>query len=364
MKKTLTVNLGGIVFHIDEDAYRLLDDYLCNLKLHFRKQEGAEEIVNDIETRISELFSEKISEGSQVITIFYVEEVIERMGKPEELAGEEEGEFAGSSEEKDKKGSQHKEKSTIGRRLYRNPDDKIIGGVIGGLAAFVGWDVTLLRLLVVVILICGVGTLIPVYLVCWLIIPEARTAAEKLSMRGEAVTIENIGKTVTDGFEKAANEVNNYIHSDKPRTFFQKLADGFVAIVGFFLKACLVVLAIICSPFLFVLALVFVVLVIAIVSVMVGGGAVLYSMLPSVDWMYLSTSPLVTIISCIAGVLLVGIPLFGLVFSLFRHLLDWKPMVSGLKWTLVILWFTAAIVFVLTLYQMDWSIPYMNSVLI
>ena len=58
MKKTLTVNLGGTVFHIDEDAYRLLDNYLCNLRLHFRKQEGAEEIVNDIENRISELFAE------------------------------------------------------------------------------------------------------------------------------------------------------------------------------------------------------------------------------------------------------------------------------------------------------------------
>ena len=76
MKKTLTVNLGGTVFHIDEDAYRLLDNYLCNLRLHFRKQEGAEEIVNDIENRISELFAEKLSAGSQVITIAYVEEVI------------------------------------------------------------------------------------------------------------------------------------------------------------------------------------------------------------------------------------------------------------------------------------------------
>ena len=76
MKKTLTVNLGGTVFHIDEDAYRLLDNYLCNLKLHFRKQEGAEEIVDDIEARISELFLEKLNAGSQVITLADVEEVI------------------------------------------------------------------------------------------------------------------------------------------------------------------------------------------------------------------------------------------------------------------------------------------------
>ena len=85
MKKTLTVNLGGTVFHIDEDAYRLLDNYLCNLKLHFRRQVGADEIVNDIELRISELFLEKLTAGSQVITITDVEEVINRMGKPEEM---------------------------------------------------------------------------------------------------------------------------------------------------------------------------------------------------------------------------------------------------------------------------------------
>ena len=85
MKKTLTVNLGGTVFHIDEDAYRLLDNYLCNLKLHFRKQEGAQEIVDDIENRISELFIEKINMGSQVITLSDVEEVIASVGRTEDF---------------------------------------------------------------------------------------------------------------------------------------------------------------------------------------------------------------------------------------------------------------------------------------
>ena len=86
MKKTLTVNLGGTVYHIDDDAYRLLDDYLSNLKHFFRKQEGAEEIVNDIEIRIAELFAEKVSAGKQVITIADVEEIIARVGKPEDIA--------------------------------------------------------------------------------------------------------------------------------------------------------------------------------------------------------------------------------------------------------------------------------------
>ncbi|OUO01168.1 PspC domain-containing protein [Bacteroides clarus] len=334
MKKTLTVNLGGTVFHIDEDAYRLLDNYLSNLKIHFRKEAGADEIIDDIERRISELFAEKLTAGSQVITITDVEEVIARMGKPEDMEAENDSEPSVGNVTR----------TTIHRRLYRNPDDKLLGGVISGMAAYLGWDVTLLRLLLLVVLICGVGTLIPVYIVCWLVIPEARTAAEKLSMRGEAVTVENIGKTVTDGFEKVANGVNDYMKSDKPRTFLQKLGDALVMVAGWFFKICLVIFAIICSPLLFVFGVVFVALLFAAVMVAVGGGAALISMFPTFD-VILPTSPLSAIVMYIAGILLVGIPLVSLVWAIFSQIFKWQPMASGLKWTLVILWIVSAAVF-------------------
>lgn len=334
MKKTLTVNLGGTVFHIDEDAYRLLDNYLSNLKIHFRKEAGADEIIDDIERRISELFAEKLTAGSQVITITDVEEVIARMGKLEDMEAENDSEPSVGNATR----------TTIHRRLYRNPDDKLLGGVISGMAAYLGWDVTLLRLLLLVVLICGVGTLIPVYIVCWLVIPEARTAAEKLSMRGEAVTVENIGKTVTDGFEKVANGVNDYMKSDKPRTFLQKLGDALVMVAGWFFKICLVIFAIICSPLLFVFGVVFVALLFAAVMVAIGGGAALISMFPTFD-VILPTSPLSAIVMYIAGVLLVGIPLVSLVWAIFSQIFKWQPMASGLKWTLVILWIVSAAVF-------------------
>lgn len=100
MKKTLTINLGGTVYHIDEDAYHLLDNYLTNLRIHFCREEGAEEIVHDIELRISELFTDRLNEGKQVITIEDVEEIIARMGKPEDLSDEESGEASGSEKQK------------------------------------------------------------------------------------------------------------------------------------------------------------------------------------------------------------------------------------------------------------------------
>lgn len=351
MKKTLTVNLGGTVFHIDEDAYHLLDQYLCNLKLHFKKQEGADEIISDIEMRISELFLEKINQGIQVITIQTVEEVIQRMGKPEEFA--EEKEDATENRSQTKTTTQKTRK-----RLYRNPDDKILGGVIGGIAAYLGVDTNLLRLLLLIVLVFGVGTLIPIYLICWIIIPQANTAEEKLKMRGEEVTVESIGKTVTEGFEKVTNNVNEYMNSSKPRNFFRKLADVLVTIAGVIIKVCLIIIAIVLSPVLFVLAMAFIILIIAIITAAIGGWAALYALLPSIQWEFISGSPMMSLITSIAGILLVGIPLMAIIIAALGQVFNWKPMSSGLKWTLFILWVVGIIVFILGLGQLNWEFPY------
>lgn len=344
MKKTLTVNLGGTVFNIDEDAYRLLDTYLMNLKAHFRKEAGADEIVDDIERRISELLIEKLAGNRQVITLTDVEEVITRMGKPEEMDDADGASHASGAA--GGYGTRNEETVKVRRRLFRNPDDKILGGVCSGLSAYLGWDTTLVRLLLFVILIFGYGTLIPVYIVCWLIIPEARTAAEKLSMYGEAVTVENIGKTVTGGFEKMADGVNSYMRSGKPRTLLQRIGDALVILAGWILKVGLIVLIVICSPVLFALGVAFVALLFAAIMVAIGGGAALFSLFPTMDIM-LPASPFEAIAMYIAGILLVAIPLLSLLHTLFRNLLKWQPMSGGLKWTLLILWVVSAVVFVL-----------------
>lgn len=352
MKKTLTVNLGGTVFNIDDDAYRLLDNYLNNLKMHFRKEVGADEIVSDIERRISELFAEKLSAGLQVITLADVEEVIARMGKPEEMEVEE-GESQSTFGRADTgngygpgawSGSSTMNSESSRRRLYRNPDDKMLGGVTSGLAAYFGWDATVLRLLMLVVLVCGYGILVPVYIISWLLIPEARTAAEKLSMRGEAVTVENIGKTVTNGFERASSGVNDCLKSDKPRTLLQKIGGGFVMVAGWILKLGLVVFAVICSPVLLCFGLLFLPLLFAAIMVAIGGGAALMALFPTFD-VVLPDSPLSAIVMYISGILLAGLPLISLVWAIFSQLFKWQPASTGLKWTLVILWIVSAVCF-------------------
>ena len=145
MKKTLTVNLGGTVFNIDDDAYRLLDNYLHNLRQHFRKEAGADEIVDDIERRISELFCEKQTEDLKVITLADVEQVIARIGRPEEMEEDDENRTQAPT------GAQNA--SVSHKRLFRDPDDKILGGVFSGLAAYFGLDTPLLRLVMFVLLL-------------------------------------------------------------------------------------------------------------------------------------------------------------------------------------------------------------------
>lgn len=337
MKKTLTVNLGGTVFHIDEDAYQLLDKYLSNLRIHFRKEEGSEEIMDDFEMRISELLNERVRLGYEVITIQQVEEVIKRMGKPEEI-------FDGEpkTEEKEETYSRYEQGArtqTVKKRFMRDPDNRILGGVAGGFAAYMDWDPTAVRI-ALFLLMFFYGITIPIYFLLWIIVPMARTATEKLQMRGESITIENIGKTVTDGFEKVSNRVNDYISSDKPRSTLQKLADAFVNVLGMILKAALILVGIITLP---VLILVLFVFIVVIFAVILGGGiGLLHGIFPFADWGTFAAFPQsALIIGTISTILVVGIPLLLIVFALGSQLFHMKPLTSHMRWVLVVLFLIA-----------------------
>lgn len=350
MKKTLTVNLGGTVYHIDEDAYILLDNYLNNLRYHFRKEEGADEIVRDMEARIAELFDEALRGGLQVITIKEVEEVIARMGKPEELNdGEEEN--ASASGEK----ACGSESTGTSRRLFRNPDDRVLGGVVSGLAAYFGWDVTWTR---IVFILAGflVHGLILAYLLAWIIIPLAQTATEKLQMRGEPINVENIGRTVTDGFEK----VNDYVHSEKPRSALHKLGNGVVAVFGFLLKLCLVLLLICCAPFLLVGLVVLSALLMAATGVIVNLPTFIYNILPWVDWSSVHTIPGVIVGLTVCGLLVVGIPIAGLIQAIMQSFGSWKPMGTSAKVVLVLLWMVALAIGIVLIFQ----VPFLTEPLL
>lgn len=343
MKKTLTVNLGGTIFNIDEDAYQLLDKYLSNLRIHFHKEEGSDEIMDDFEMRISELLNDKVRLGHNVITIEHIEEIITRMGKPEELFEEEQSD---TNDEKSKFSNadfhSNKEQAPTKKRLFRDPDDKILGGVAGGFASYMGWDVTAIRVALLLLLFLTHGVIAPVYLVLWLIIPPAKTASEKLEMRGESITLENIGKTVTSGFEKVTDGVHDYVKSDKPRNIIQKLADVLVQIIGIILKLGFIIIAIIFAPVLLLLLFIFIVVICALIF---GGGGLLYHLIPSVNWMMIADYPEIPLIlGSIGCVLSLGIPLATVLYSVCSQIFKFKPITSGVKWTLLALWIIGVIV--------------------
>ncbi|MDR1332074.1 MAG: PspC domain-containing protein [Tannerella sp.] len=330
MKKTLTINLGGIVFHIDEDAYALLDKYLSTLRIYFSREEGTDEIMSDFETRVSELFNERLKAGFQVITIEHVEEIIRQMGRPEEIFDEDE------KQESTKKSRPAPSTGKVRKRLMRNMDDHVLGGVASGLAAYFGCDVTAMRLLLIVLMILPIPLpVVLIYIILWLVTPAAKTAADKLIMRGESVNLENLGKTVTDSFDR----VNDYINSGKPRTALQKTGDFIVSFVGVLLKIGVFLLAIVMIPVLLVTVVALLITVIALI--VVGIDSPLFS--HNIDLMH-RLPEYVLITGSISGIMLIGVPLVALTHAFFGSFMKLKPLSAGVKWTLLILWVIALIV--------------------
>ncbi|GJM36119.1 MAG: hypothetical protein DHS20C18_51200 [Saprospiraceae bacterium] len=199
MNKVLSINLGGYPFTIDEDAFEHLDKYLKAIHKHFRHTEGYEEITEDIEARLAELFQSSM--GNRPIVSFKdVEQAIATMGRPEEF-GE------GPLEDETVAGSRGEGSYKTGKRLFRNPDDEVVAGVCSGVAAYFGiQDPVWIRILFVIITISG-GFGIPMYIVLWAILPQAETAGDRLAMRGEPINVSNIGKIIQEEVEHITEKV-------------------------------------------------------------------------------------------------------------------------------------------------------------
>ncbi len=195
MKITVSANLGGYSFNIDEDAYAELKRYLKNLEIHFAGEESASEILSDIESRMAELFKARLTSYKQVINIQDVTQVISVMGHPEDIS--------------DNEGPTPKEKfSTPGaHRMYRDPDKRIIGGVCAGMGAY--WDIEpwIVRIIFIAITMAG-GLGILIYLILYIVLPEAKTTAQKIEMKGDPVNIHNIKESVKKEFETVRKNMN------------------------------------------------------------------------------------------------------------------------------------------------------------
>ncbi len=203
MNKTVNINLAGIFFHIDEDAYLKLQRYLEAIKRSFTDSQGRSEIIADIEARIAELFNERVQNDKQVIRIKEVDEVITIMGQPEDYLVDEE-----IFEDEPQQFYSRSTKSSPSKKLYRDTDNSYVGGVSSGLAHYFGVDVIWIRL-AWILLVAGAGTGILLYILLWVLVPEAKTTAEKIMMTGEPVNISNIEKKIKDGFDTVTETVGD-----------------------------------------------------------------------------------------------------------------------------------------------------------
>lgn len=241
MKKTTSITIGGIVLHIDEDAFDLLNNYINSLNRHFEKDPEKAEILNDIEQRLAELLSEQLPDKGYSVKKEYVENAIRTMGTPQDFENENSDTTATTTE---------KEKKT--KQLYRNPEGKIFGGVCGGIAVYFAIDPTLIRITFVILTLFGAGFPIPLYIILWIIIPEAQTRTQKMEMKGESINIDSIKKNAQAGFEDIKSSVSDFAHSKNTQqavsqigVFIGKVAPIFFR-VAFGLSIAAITIAIIC----------------------------------------------------------------------------------------------------------------------
>jgi phage shock protein PspC (stress-responsive transcriptional regulator) len=199
MNKTVNINLGGMFFHIDEDAYLKLTRYFDAIKRSLNNSSGQDEIIKDIEMRVSELLTEKQKSEKHVVGLKDVDEVIAVMGQPEDYIIED--------EEKTNQSFQHNGRRN--KKLYRDKEKGMIGGVATGLGHYFGIEAVWIKIVFLIFVFAGFGTGILAYFVLWVVTPEAVTTSEKLEMTGEPVTISNIEKKVREEIDSLSDKFKN-----------------------------------------------------------------------------------------------------------------------------------------------------------
>ncbi len=231
MNKTININLGGIFFHIDEEAYFKLKNYLDSIRKSLSDDtNGKNEILEDIESRIGEILSEKITDVRQVVNLENIDEIISIMGKPEDYSVDEDF-FEGETNKT--------QKSKIKKKLFRDSADKFLGGVSSGLAYYLDIDVIWIRL-TWLLLFFGFGFGGLIYLLLWILLPVANTTSEKLEMEGEPVTISNIEKKIkeelNDVSKRMQDGIDNVSKQFKEGNYETKIKSGLQEIIGFIQK--------------------------------------------------------------------------------------------------------------------------------
>jgi phage shock protein C len=213
MKKVMHINLGSYPFTIDVDAYEKLDAYFVSLEKHFAKNENPDEIVFDIESRMAELFLENAGEHA-ILTTDDIAEAIKIMGKPEDFDDEMYEERTEQSKGKKEKVKDEQFYYRTGKKLFRDPDNKVVSGVCSGLSAYFGiGDPIWLRIATVLLTIFSGGAIVIAYLVMTVVIPKAKTTADRRAMNGERIDIDVVAESVEEEINALSDQIQDWASS-------------------------------------------------------------------------------------------------------------------------------------------------------
>ena len=343
MNKTITINIGGVVFNIDEVGYSILDKYLINLRNHFGDDATSAEIVSDIELRIAEIFNDRTGANKITISKNDVKDVINSMGQPEQfyddtieialsekISTAQQSDIAPISTENSKQNKVKTKK--IPRKLMRDGDDRVVGGVSAGIAHYFNINVILVRLVYFILLaVFGIG-LIP-YLLLWLVVPKATSTIDKLKMRGQAVNIETIAQSNRiEAIEKA-----------KPQTSSQHFSNILAKLFSKFGSFCLAFLRM-------MLLLIAVAGLASLVAILVTIG---YGFFMGSDnlFSFFIESKLFIWMSALSGLVFLSIPILFLVFAIILLLFNRRIWNKQLVLILFGFWLISAVLFGLNIWD-------------
>lgn len=325
MNKTISINIGGAVFNIEEEAFQKLKQYLDRIKLNFAGDPGESEIMADIEGRIAELFSQRMENLKNVVELKDVEEVIAIMGQPEDF---------GTGEQRPQQEPSAGTTVHDRRRIYRDEDDAFIGGVCSGLSYLLGWDPIILRIAFILLIFTGSG--IPAYLILWIVVPAARTTAEKLRMRGEPVTVENISRFVSREAKAASERVNRW--GDRVNAGMQKtrgLGNNFGSLLKRFIGLVLILFS-----------------VFALIGLTTGALVANTELLGNSEnfqkvneLIFQNDGTLWMLIT--GGILVFAVPVIGMLYLGVRLLVETEKRIRGFGWGLLILFIAGVILSVM-----------------
>ena len=226
MKKTISINLSGIIYYIEEDGFEILKEYLDNIRSQFKNKEEADMILEDVEIRIAELFSEKLSTSKTAILLTDVQDVIAVMGDASDYS---------IDEEEDETSENRTEKTTYEhkRKLYRDPENGSFGGVATGLATYFNVDTMILRVAFVLLVIAGFSGFL-IYIILWIVLPKVNTTSDRLKMSGKPITVESISKQAKEtGYriEKSTRQFSKEF-TEKVEPRFKQLGEILSKLIG------------------------------------------------------------------------------------------------------------------------------------